>query len=464
VCLGGERRFFIILSKEKPMALNGSIDRRTLVVYSVMVRNHGPNGTFPDVEADLPRIRALGADAVWFLPIHPIGKVRRKGGLGSPYSISDYREVNPEYGTAGDFARLIRRAHALGLRVLIDAVFNHTAHDSVLAAEHPQYFHTDGLGRPLSTVPEWSDVIDLRHPHPGLTAALIDCMAGWLRLGVDGFRCDVASLVPMSFWREARAAAAKINPGTLWIAESVHPAFAADRRARGLAVAGDAELGEVFDLLYDYDFFPILQAAMTGRIGAGRVLEMQRFQEATLPSRCAKLRFTENHDQARTASVAPNTPLAGAWTAFTAFLPGAFLIHSGQESGVRHTPSLFDRDPVDWNGYPLEPFFSALSRIKKDPAVGTGRFIPIGAEPVIQAAWASAGHGLLGVFNVTGAAGPIAVRVPDGEHEDVLNGGAVSVRSGRMPAPESASVLRVDAAIDAEPLSCDLLDFRATLE
>ena len=114
------------------MAKNTPRSYRNLVIYEVYVRNHGPNGTFADVEADLPRIKALGVDVIWFMPIHPIGEVARKGSLGSPYSIVDYRAVNPEYGTRADLKQLIDRAHDLGLKVMIDAVFNHTAHDSIL--------------------------------------------------------------------------------------------------------------------------------------------------------------------------------------------------------------------------------------------------------------------------------------------------------------------------------------------
>ena len=117
-----------------------------LVIYSVYVRNHGPNGTFADVEDDLPRIRSMGADAVWLMPIHPIGKDGRKGSLGSPYSISDYRGVNPEYGTRDDFGRLIERCHSLSLKVMIDVVYNHTSRDSALIREHPEFFHMDARG------------------------------------------------------------------------------------------------------------------------------------------------------------------------------------------------------------------------------------------------------------------------------------------------------------------------------
>jgi hypothetical protein len=131
---------------ETPMAQDTPLNYRSLVIYEIFVRNHGPNGTFSDVESDLERIKSMGVDVIWFMPIHPIGAVARKGSLGSPYSISDYRGINPEYGTRDDFARLIEKAHQLGLKVWIDVVYNHTAHDSKLVKEHPQWFHQDSHG------------------------------------------------------------------------------------------------------------------------------------------------------------------------------------------------------------------------------------------------------------------------------------------------------------------------------
>ena len=145
------------------MAIDTPTWFRNLVIYEVYVRNHGPKGTFDEVTADLPRLRAMGVDVVWFMPIHPIGKLHKKGELGCPYSIQDYRGVNPEYGNQQDFAELCQAAHALGLKVMIDVVYNHTAHDALLLEQHPEWYHTGADGRPVTTVPEWSDVIDLKY-------------------------------------------------------------------------------------------------------------------------------------------------------------------------------------------------------------------------------------------------------------------------------------------------------------
>ena len=174
------------------MASDTPSSYRNLVIYEIYVRNHGANGTFSDVERDLHRLHTLGVDVLWFMPIHPIGESNKKGSLGCPYSIRDYREVNPEYGTKEDFTRLIQQAHEMSMKIMIDVVYNHTAHDSVLVREHPEYFHKDENGNPVTTVPEWSDVIDLKHSNPGLTSYLIETLQGWVEMGVDGFRCDVA--------------------------------------------------------------------------------------------------------------------------------------------------------------------------------------------------------------------------------------------------------------------------------
>jgi hypothetical protein len=440
------------------MASDTPLTYRNLVLYEVYVRNHGPHGTFADIEADLPRIRAMGVDVVWFMPIHPIGMLNKKGSLGCPYSIADYREVNPEYGSRSDFARLIERAHALGLKVMIDVVYNHTAHDSVLVRDHPEWFHQDEHGRPVTTVPDWSDVIDLKHPNPGLTQYLIETLQGWARFGVDGFRCDVASLLPLEFWSQARQAVAEVKPGVIWLAESVHAAFIAYRRSRGLSGLSDSELYHAFDLTYDYDIWPIFQAAVQGKVPVSRYLDMLRFQDAIYPANFVKLRYVENHDQARVMALAPGRAQALAWTAFQAFNKGAFLVYGGQESAAQHTPSLFDIDKVAWGGYELQTFLTRLAQLKKDPALASGQFVALAAEPAVQAAWCAPEANLYGVFNVNAAVGEVEVQLPDGDYRNMLGSTTVRVAHRRTPLPDSAVILRYGDSPPLEPFYSDLLD------
>lgn len=441
------------------MAFDTPRSHRNLVIYEVYVRNHGPNGIFADVEADLPRLRDMGVDIVWFMPIHPIGQLNKKGGLGCPYSIADYRAVNPEYGTKADFARLIEAAHALGLKVMIDVVYNHTAHDSVLVNDYPNWYHQDASGKPVTTVPDWSDVIDLKHPNEELVAYLIETLQQWAEFGVDGFRCDVASLLPLDFWLRARAAVAQVKPGVIWLAESVHAAWVAHRRAAGLSGLSDSELYQAFDLTYDYDIWPIWQAAVVGQAPVGRYLEMLRFQDAIYPGNFVKMRCVENHDQLRIQRLAPSPNQALAWTAFQAFNCGAFLIYGGQESGAAHTPSLFDVEKVAWGDRPLQPFLTTLARLKKHPALTEGRFVLTSAAPAIQAAWQGAHGSLFGLFNVMAAAGAVDVPLPDGDYADLLSGAAVSVRGGQVSLPAAAVILAYAEPLPLQPFHSQLLDF-----
>lgn len=442
------------------MAIDTPSSVRTLVIYEIYVRNHGPHGTFTDVEADLERIRALGVDVIWFMPIHPIGKLNKKGSLGCPYSISDYHEVNPEYGTKADFMRLIEKAHKLGLKVMIDVVYNHTAHDSVLVAAHPDWYHQDAAGRPVTTVPEWSDVIDLKHPNPALTTYLIETLQGWVKFGVDGFRCDVASLLPEEFWVAARKAVAEVKPGVLWLAESVHAGFIEYRRKHGLSAISDSEVYRGFDLTYVYDIFPILQAAVKGDVPVSRYLEMLRFQEAIYPGNFVKMRYVENHDNERIMKTAPTRAQALAWTAFEAFNRGAFLIYGGEESADDHTPSLFDIDKIEWKNYELSGFLTKLTSLKKDSAQVNGVFTITADEPAIQAVWEWEDANLFGIFNVSSRHGSTDTLVPDGEYEDLLNNGRVTVSNGKIMLPDTAAILRVPGKIkDIQPFHSDLIDF-----
>lgn len=430
------------------MAVDTPQDYRQLVIYEIYVRNHSPQGTFAGVAADLPRIRAMGVDVVWLMPIHPIGVSRRKGTLGSPYAIADYRATNPEYGSLDDFAALVACAHELGLRVMIDVVFNHTAADARLLQEHPEWFHRDEAGRPVTTVPEWSDIVDLVYDDPALWAYQIETLQHWVRLGVDGFRCDVASLLPIAFWEQARQAVAAIKPGVIWLAESVHVSFVRARRRAGLPAHSDGELYRAFDMTYDYDIFPQMEAAMANPAAAGAYLELLRFQDGIYPSNYLKLRYVENHDQPRIMARTSEAQ-ALAWTALAAFNKGPFLIYGGQESGARHTPSLFDRDPVEWGDYRLQPILTRLAAVKKEPAMREGHLYWTSSAAPVIAVWQAPAHGLLGIFNVAGATGTVALALPDGDYEDLLSGTGLQVDKGLVALPASAAILRY--AGDLEP-------------
>ncbi len=439
------------------MATDTPTNSRNLIIYEIYVRNHGQNGNFADVAADLPRLRELGVDYIWFMPIHPIGAVQRKGSLGSPYSIRDYREVNPEYGSKEEFRQLCQYAHALGLKVMIDVVYNHTAHDSHLIEQHPEWYHQDENGRPITTVPEWWDVIDLVYDDRALWDYQIESLKQWVELGVDGFRCDVASIVPLAFWQQARAAVAEVKPNVLWLAESVHSRFIFDRRRNGLSGHSDGEIHQAFDLSYDYDLWPVWEKAVRDATAVPLYLSLLTYQKAIYPAHTVKMRCVENHDQPRIMKAAPSRSQAIAWTAFQAFNEGAFLIYAGQESENSHTPDLFDIDKIKWGDYSLQPFLTRLCQLKKDPIQQSGQFTILTAEPAISAHWQADTAGLFGAFNVNGVVDVMPTPLPDGEYQDLLSDSLVTVRDGEMAVPETAVILRYDGTLETTPFYGPLL-------
>ena len=391
------------------MAIDTPKNVRNLVLYEIYVRNHGANGTFADVTADLPRIREMGVDVVWFMPIHPIGQLNKKGTLGCPYSIQDYFEVNPEYGTKREFELLVQYAHALGLKVMIDVVYNHTAHDAVTVQTHPEWYHRDANGRPVTTVPEWSDIIDLVYDDPALWDYLIDALKMWVELGVDGFRCDVASAVPLAFWQKARQEILAIQPDVIW---------------------------------------PLWERAVAEPTAVSAYLTALWYQKGIYPAHTVKLRCVENHDQQRIMKRAPSRAQALAWTAFQAFNEGPFLLYAGQESEETHTPDLFDMDKIRWGGYELQSYLKKLCQLKKDPALLDGRFTLLMPQPAISALWRAENEGLFGVFNVSGVVDVQSTPLPDGEYLDVLSETAVTVRDGEMAVPDTAVILRFSGVLD----------------
>ena len=226
------------------MSLETNPALRRSVIYELYVRSHTPQGTFRAVEPDLPRIRALGTDILWLMPIHPIGEANRKGSMGCPYANRDYRTVNPEYGTLEDFLHLVDAIHDNGMKCIIDVVYNHTSPDATLVALHPEYYYHKPDGSRGNKVGDWTDVVDLDYAVPGLWDYQIESLCYWAQY-VDGFRCDVASTVPVAFWRKARQAVERVRPGAIWLGESVHLEHILAFRRQGFYAATDNELFDV---------------------------------------------------------------------------------------------------------------------------------------------------------------------------------------------------------------------------
>ena len=415
------------------MAENTERTWRNQVIYSIFVRNHTTEGTFEGVRRDLPRIRGLGVDVIWLLPIHPIGEKARKGVLGSPYAIRDYRAVNPEYGTLDDFRRMVDEAHRLGMRCVIDVVYNHTSPDSVLAAEHPEWFYHKEDGSFGNRVGDWSDIIDLDYTDRGLWAYQIETLKYWASM-VDGFRCDVAPLVPLEFWLRAREEVEKVRPGCLWLAESVEPGAVREWRAQGMGALSDSELYQAFDICYDYDIYDVFQAYLEGRAPLERYAEAINAQETIYPENYVKLRFLENHDRARAAFLIPNHRVRHNWEAFLYFQKGMTLLYAGQEARDGHRPSLFDKDEVDWSdGLDYSDTMRELAALKRNPLLTDSRYeVKALPQDILYAAHRKGDRQLVGVFSVRGSCVPVPVDAPDGRYENLAGEGTVEVKSGMV--------------------------------
>jgi cyclomaltodextrinase / maltogenic alpha-amylase / neopullulanase len=313
---------------------------RSAVIYEVNVRQYSTAGNFGAVTADLPRLRRLGVDVLWFMPIHPIGEHNRKGPLGSYYAVRDYYAINPEFGTEADFRRLVDAAHAQGFRVLLDWVGNHTAWDNPLAREHPEYYVHDakgGLMPPTGT--DWDDVVQLDFSQPGVLEYQYSAMAHWVRdFGVDGFRCDFATGVPTKFWTALATRLRALRPELFLLAESELPQH---------------QLG-AFNASYAFEMMQTFNAVAQGRAGVSHLDDTLARTRATFPHGAALLYYTTNHDENSWSGTEFERLGGGAAPlAVLAFmLDGVPLIYDGQEIGLNRRLKFFERDPIMWPATP----------------------------------------------------------------------------------------------------------------
>lgn len=426
------------------MATNTPKTYRNQVIYSIYVRNYSREGTFEAVRRDLDRVKDLGVDIIWLMPIHPIGEKARKGALGSPYAIRDYRAVNPEFGAMDDFTALVDDIHRRGMKVIIDVVYNHTSPDSWLSEHHPEWFYRRPDGSFGNRIGDWTDVIDLDYSHSGLWDYQIETLKQWAAI-VDGFRCDVAPLVPLKFWLRAREAVEAVRPGCIWLAESVEPRFITHCRGRGMNALSDSEIFQAFDIAYDYDIFDDYRDYHLGRLTLDRYAEAMGRQEYIYPDNFVKLRCLENHDNPRAAFLIPDEKALRSWTAFLYFQKGATLLYAGQEVSAAHRPDLFEKDPIDWSSGPdLSPLLRRLAHLKKHPLLTDSRY-SVEALPrdTLLACHSAEGRRLVGVFPLRGEASLVAADVPDGRYKNLVDGGEVEVYAGRLACKGEAVIIEL---------------------
>ncbi len=409
-------------------------------LYCIFVRNFG--GSFRKVAKDIPRLRKLGIDLLWLLPIYPIGSLKRKGSLGSPYAIMDYRSVNPEFGSLEDFIFLCDTVHENGMKILIDVVYNHTSPDSVLVSEHPEWFYRTPEGKFGNRIGDWTDIIDLDYSHSALWDYQIETLKYWAKY-VDGFRCDVAPLVPLDFWKRARKEVEQVRPGCIWLAESVDPEFVDWCNSNGIPCLSDSKLYEAFDICYDYDVYPAFVRCVHGEDPLDAYVGLLNRQETIYHSPCLKLRFTENHDRERTASLIPDRTARENWISWMFFQRGIPLLYCGEEWAADHLPSLFDNDPVCCEGEPQHSsLLQRLIALKKLPLFGQGSCASsVKAGDCILSVRTLNKKKAVGVFSMKGR--PVSVPVPlqDDSYRNALDERNVSVENGSLITDGSPVIL-----------------------
>lgn len=416
------------------MAKQTNISLRSDVIYSVYVRSHTPEGTFRAVIPDLDRIRALGTDIIWFMPIHPIGVKGKKGSLGCPYANRDYRAVNPEYGTMEDFKALVDEIHSRGMKCIIDVVYNHTSPDSVLTQEHPEFFYRKSDGAMGNRVGDWTDVVDLDYGCPDLWDYQIESLVMWAGI-VDGFRCDVASMVPVDFWCRAREAVEQVRPDCIWLAETVHSGFSQMNRKLGLYSANDYEMFRAFDMEYDYDIREVFDRYLKGEGALSNYIDMLNFQECAYPENYIKMRCLENHDQPRICSFVKDEKALENFTAFLYFLKGSTLLYAGQEYCNDRTPSLFEKEDILRTAETdITAQLQKLYEMKKTVLSAEDCFKGC-ADDANDIAVLERDDGRtlkVGIFSLKGKAAQVQVSLPDGTYTNHLDGKSVQVAGGKL--------------------------------
>jgi glycosidase len=338
---------------------------RNATIYEVNIRQYTPEGTIKAFEKHLPRLKKMGVKILWVMPVQPIGVKNRKGTMGSYYSIRDYTAVNPEFGTQADFNHMVKAAHGHGMKVILDWVANHTAWDSKWAVAHPEWFKHNAKGELTSyeydngrEVEYWTDVIGLDYKQSAVWDAMIGAMKYWLKeADIDGFRCDVASLMPTPFWLRARAEL-----------DSVKPMFL-------LAESNDPAIHAAFDMTYDWKLFDTFADIAQGKTDARALAAWVQGGQDGFPKDAYRMAFTSNHDinSWRWSDKELYGNKFRAFAVLAATLPGMPLVYSGQESGLKKKIAFFEKDAIDWRGYNNAAFYRRLLDLKqRHPALASG--------------------------------------------------------------------------------------------
>lgn len=331
---------------------------KSAIIYEVYFRSFSKDGDIISFIKKIPDLKELGVDIIWLMPIHPIGFLKRKGPLGSPYAIRDFYRINSEYGKKSDLKDLVTECHKHGLRVILDFVANHASNDHIEIKNHPEWFLRDANGKFSRKIAGWSDVIDLNYHNKDLWNYMKDVALYWVKeFDVDGYRCDVAGLVPEKFWIEVRQALQQIKPEILLVAEWEDP---------------EMHL-KTFDVTYDWLLYYKLYNIYSGLNHAQEVVDLLSARQKAFPKNALRLRFLENHDQAR-ATYKFGFSSFRPFAALMFTIDGIPLLYNGQETGDPKHLTLFDKNSINWKikgAHEIRLFYKTLIEIRKSSPIFT---------------------------------------------------------------------------------------------
>lgn len=397
------------------------------VLYQLNLRQFSPEGTLAAAAKQLPRIKALGADIVWLMPINPIGVKNRKGTLGSPYAVRDYLAVNPEFGTLDDLKRFVDRAHELGMYVILDWVANHSAWDNVLVAQHPEWYERDWKGEfHPSSWWDWSDIIEFDYSQPGLRKYMTDAMKYWVKeAGIDGYRCDVAGYVPTDFWNNARRELDAIKPVFMlaeWETAEMH--------------------AQAFDATYAWQWNQAAHNATAGGKGIPPLRTYYSQQDNAWPREAMRMMYITNHDVNSWEGTEDEMfgPGLEAATVLSVVSAGIPLIYNGQEAGNPKQLEFFEKDPIAWKEHPRGDLYRRLFALKKaNTALWNGKWgarmvdVPSSApEHVLSFVRQDEQNKVFALFNFSQQKRRVTFdnALPLGRYTDFATGAAFELRAG----------------------------------
>ncbi|MCT6700294.1 alpha-amylase family glycosyl hydrolase [Rheinheimera sp. 4Y26] len=396
------------------------------VIYQINTRQFSQEGTFNAAAKQLPRLKKLGVDILWLMPVQPIGEKNRKGSLGSPYSVKDYLAVNPEFGTKEDLKAFIARAHQLGMYVILDWVANHTAWDNHLVTSHPQWYARDWKGdfRPTPWW-DWHDIIELDYSQPELRRYMIDAMKYWVKdIGFDGFRADVAGFVPLDFWEQLRPELDAIKPVFMlaeWETRDLH--------------------AKAFDATYGWSWYEAAHQIAQGHADVNKLYVYYSWNERHYPQDIFRMLGVSNHD----VNAWEQTEFKAFGAALHAFMAlsvvgeGIPMIYNGQEAGNQKQLAFFERDPIEWREHENGALYQKLFALKKANsalwnAAWGARMIPVfnsAPNQVLSFVRQNDNNKVFAVFNLSKQPQQVSFKekLHHGSYQDFHSGNQINIKA-----------------------------------